>query len=206
MPTSNGCAALARERRDATMASQCNAASIPGSTAATGSTGATGSASTIPGPTGPTGTTGATGATGATGPISTTLYEYRAQFTNTGVSPVFFSPSLTNSNNGNSTISFSSLNRVVVPLPCTMTQISWGAIVTATGGGGANTATVTLYKNRLSAGLSCSATISNTVNATQSCNVTGGTASVNAGDTISLQLTETNPNPIIVYGTFLRRQ
>lgn len=187
------------------------ATGVTGSAGPTGVTGATGATGSI-GPAGNTGAAGATGATGATGPtgatgsVSSSFYQLYGQFTNTGTSPTFFSPASTVSNNGNGTIAFSNLNQVVAPLSCTIDQLSWGAFVTSSGAGGSDTATVTVYKNGSATTATCANTIANSTNATQSCSAASLSVAVSAGDRLSVQLSETNTAPFIVYSTLVKCQ
>ena len=182
----------------------------PGLTGATGMTGATGAASTVAGPPGPTGATGnmgnpgsagAAGATGATGAVSTTYWQMHAFFNNgneTGVA-LYYEPDTTDSNNGATSIAFSSSNQTMAPSTCKMSNLNVGAYVQKLyPSGSPGTATITVFHATGNATptttlLKCTTgTITSAVGAQASCSNTSNadTVSIAAGDLLSLQLIE----------------
>jgi hypothetical protein len=188
---------------------------LAGATGANGTNGSNGAA----GATGPTGVgingaNGATGATGATGTLSTTFFQMYA-FINDGNSTgpaIYFAPTAYGqSNNGNTTISFSNTNEVLVPLACTLVQLNVGANVQTAGspavspaitvmhGTGANTPTAT--------SLTCTTgSLGTSAGTQQSCSDTGSVG-VAAGDTLSLRMVEgVSTTAIINFAVTLRCQ
>jgi hypothetical protein len=147
--------------------------------------------------------------------VSNTFFEFYSLFndSNDAGSNLYFSPELTISNNGAPSLAFSSSNVVVVPLACTVTQLSVGALLTATGNG-AQTGTVTLYHGTgvtpASTSVTCTTlAIANTVGSKGSCADNTHTVSINPGDTLSLQLSETENTaaaPVVYYAVHMRCQ
>ena len=190
-----------------------------GTNGSNGATGATGSNGTN-GATGPTGTNGtngsngaagsngATGATGATGAPATASFEWNALFSNGNYSgtALFFSPVGTTSNNGATSIGFSSSDETVAPLACTMNSLAVGVITTTTSGTGTDSAVFTVYHNGSATSMKCTAMTGATSGNKGSCSTTANTFSVAAGDTVSIQLSESDFAPIYQYGSSLKCQ
>lgn len=172
-----------------------------GATGPTGLTGATGvsgpAGPTGPvGPTGPTGPAGATGPSGPAGPTGPTgpdaLFTLADSYTALPSTTTYSSPNV-----GGSTTSVVTASLFTVPAACTVpaTGLQVGANVTTTGGSGSFT--VTLYRaasgttptSPSSTGLSC--TISNisggTLGNSGTCQSSGSSVSLSAGDVITLQ-------------------
>jgi len=101
----------------------------------------------VAGPTGSNGTNGSNGATGPAGTLSATFFEFNSLFndSNDAGSDLYFSPASTVSNNGSSSPSFGSVNLMVVPLACTMSELNVGAYVQTLFTNSPGTATMTLY-------------------------------------------------------------
>ena len=184
-----------------------------GATGATGATGPTGinGSNGATGPTGNNGTSGsngATGATGATGAPATLSFEWNALFSNGNYSgtALFFSPVGTTSNNGATSIGFSSSDETVVPLACTVNSLAVGVLTTTTSGSGTDSAVFTVYHNGSATSMKCTAMTGATSGNKGSCSTTANTFSVAAGDTISIQLSESDFAPIYQYGSSLKCQ
>jgi hypothetical protein len=180
----------------------------PGATGPTGATGANGAPGTQ-GPPGLTGAAGATGATGATGSTSLASFQLNALFNNGNYlgTPLYYSPQLTGSgNDGGTSIAFSSLNSYVVSMGCTVSALYVGVQTSMPGGGAADNATITVYKNGSATGMSCTATTGVSVGSKGGCSTTANTFTVSAGDNLSLKLTETNFTPIVYYASTLQCQ
>jgi hypothetical protein len=175
-----------------------------GSNGATGPTGANGAN----GSNGAAGSNGATGATGATGAPATLSFEWNALFSNGNYSgtALFFSPVGTTSNNGATGIGFSSSDETVVPLACTVNSLYVGVITTTTSGSGTDSAVFTVYHNGSATSMKCTAMTGATSGNKGSCSTTANTFSVVPGDTMSIQLTESDFAPIYQYGSSLKCQ
>jgi hypothetical protein len=155
-----------------------------------GATGATG----VAGPAGPTGATGPAGPTGATGPAGPAgsginAISYSMSFVNPGTAGTFYiSPLYTGANlNGNTTLGS---NFVAMPMACTISALNVGVNNYQTPG--ADTTTITVYKNGAATSMSCSV---NTNGNGSSCQDATHTFSVMGGDTVTAVFTETNFNP-----------
>ena len=177
-----------------------------GPTGATGATGATGIGTA--GANGATGATGPAGATGPTGAPATASFEFNALFSNGNYSgtALFFSPVGTTSNNGATGIGFSSSDETVVPLACTVNSLAVGVLTTTTSGSGTDSAVFTVYHNGSVTSMKCTASTGATSGNKGSCSTTSNTFSVSAGDTLSIQLTESDFAPIYEYGSSLKCQ
>jgi hypothetical protein len=178
-----------------------------GATGGQGPIGPTGAGTTgAQGPAGPAGATGAQGPAGPTGSTSLASFEWDAQFNNGNYagSPLFFSPTTTNSNNGATTMANSNGNIGYVPLACTVVSLSVGAVATIGGSGGADSATFAIYHNGAATGMACTATVGVAAGSAAGCTTAAGTFSVQPGDALSLRLTETNFNPVYLYGSSLK--
>ena len=181
-----------------------------GSNGATGATGPTGNNGTSGsnGSNGAAGAAGATGATGATGAPATLSFEWNALFSNGNYSgtALFFSPVGTTSNNGATSIGFSSSDETVAPLACTMSALAVGVLTTTTSGSGTDSAVFTVYHNGSATSMKCTASTGSTSGNKGSCSTAANTFSVAAGDTISIQMTESDFAPIYEYGSSLKCQ
>jgi hypothetical protein len=186
------------------------AAGPTGSNGTNGSNGATG-------PTGSNGTNGSNGATGPTGTLSTTFFEFNSLFndSNDSGTDLYFSPASTVSNNGSSSPSFSTENQMVVPLPCTMSELNVGAYVQTLFTNSPGTANITLYRGTGTATptattITCTTgTIANSVGSIGSCSDTTHTVVLAAGDIVTLKLHEpvnSSANDVVVFGVHLRCQ
>ena len=149
------------------------------------------------GPTGPTGPAGATGATGASGGGINSI-SFATEITNPGsgtagttyyLSPLSNSASVSSANN-NAIATSGNNNFSAVPVACTVSALNVGVnnYITA----GADTTTITVYKNGVATPMTCS--VSTNGNAS-SCQDTTHTFSVAGGDMLSLSFSETNINP-----------
>jgi len=152
-----------------------------------GATGATGPS----GPTGPQGPAGPAGPAGTNG-SGVNAISYAMQFTNPGTgsagatyyfSPLYASGSYT----GNTTIGS---NFVAMPMACTMSALNVG--VNNYNAPGADTTTLTVYKNGAVTAMSCSVTTNNNGS---SCQDKTHTFAVSGGDSISVAFSETNLAP-----------
>jgi hypothetical protein len=119
---------------------------------------------------------------------------------------LYFSPAGVTSNNGATSIGFSSSNEVVVPLACTVSALSVGVITSTTSGSSADSAVFTVYHNGSATSMTCTASTASIIGSKGSCSTTLNTFSVAAGDTLSLKLTESNFAPIYEYGSSLKCQ
>lgn len=151
---------------------------------ATGTAGATGA-------TGPMGPSGPTGATGPAGPAGSGInsISYSMSFVNPGTAGTYYiSPLYIGANlNGNTTLGS---NFVAMPMACTMSALNVGVNNYQTPG--ADTTTITVYKNGIATPMSCSV---NTNGNGSSCQDATHTFSVAGGDSITTVFTETNINP-----------
>jgi len=168
-----------------------------GSAGATGPTGATGAASTVAGPTGatgPTGSAGANGATGATGPTGTGGGGAVFQMTNilgTGSSlPRYYVP------NASIVRTAESEAEAIVPLSCTLKDlyVSWNAA-----SAGFNTS-FTVRVNGAATSLTCSIPDNGS-----SCVNTSSTASITAGQRMSLEIGGSGSLPAATSGALIIR-
>jgi hypothetical protein len=178
-----------------------------GATGGQGPIGPTGAGTTgAQGPAGPAGATGAQGPAGPTGSTSLASFEWDAQFNNGNYagSPLFFSPTTTNSNNGAPTMANSNGNIGYVPLACTVVSLSVGAVTFTSGSGAADTEVFTVYHNGAVTGMACTATVGVTAGNAAGCTTAAGTFSVQPGDALSLRLTETNFDPTYLYASSLK--
>lgn len=177
-----------------------------GPAGATGATGATGPA----GPAGPQGPTGATGATGATGPAgpaggqSLSGFIFSAAFLNPGSGSAgttyFLAPdTLSNIDVSNNSSILSQANFVVAPSACTVSALNVGANNFAAPTG-ADTVTLTVYKNTTATSMTCSTTVNNNG---ASCSDQAHTFTVAGGDILNLAYSETNVNPNVKVTTTL---
>ena len=140
------------------------------------------------GPTGPAGPAGPTGPTGASGG-GVSAVSYVMQFTNPGTAGTYFlSPLFTGGNlTGNTTIG---ANFVAMPVTCTMSALNVG--INNYTVPGADTTTITVYKNGTATTMSCPVTTNGNGS---SCKDVTHTFSVLGGDTITVSFSETNINP-----------
>ncbi|MDE1175683.1 MAG: DNRLRE domain-containing protein [Edaphobacter sp.] len=146
------------------------------------------------GPYGPTGATGPQGPVGPTGPAGANgsgvnAITFAMQFVNPGTAGTYYlSPLNTNPNlNSNTTLDS---NFVAMPVACTMSALNVG--VNNYNFAGADTTTLTVFKNSVATAMTCSVT----TNANgSSCQDRTHTFSVSGGDSISLVFSETNINP-----------
>lgn len=170
-----------------------------GAAGAAGATGATGPTGPV-GPIGPAGPSGPTGATGPAGPAGqngsgVNAVNFVTSFTNGEPSPgsiYYISPVSTSVNfTNNSTIASSSqANFVAMPIGCTMSALNVG--VNNYFAAGADTTTITVYKNQAATSMTCSVTTNGNAS---SCQDKTHTLSVAGGDSISLAFSETAGSP-----------
>jgi hypothetical protein len=144
---------------------------------------------------GSNGATGATGAAGATGSVSSTSFEFNTEYNDSGYSgaDLYFAPMPTGqTNNGGTSPGFSSSSVGVVPLACTINQMSIGGLETYVGS--AETVTFTLYYGTTGVSPTTASSITCTTASipggsgnTGSCSDTTHTLSVTAGEMLSIR-------------------
>jgi len=145
--------------------------------------------------------------------------EYLTLFNDGGMingADFFFSPAPTGqSNNGNTSASFSNTNEYVAPTTCTVSNLFLGAHVIGSFGSVTQVATVTLYHGAGAAAptatsLTCTTGgFADTVGAQGSCSDTTHTVSISAGDVLTLRLhdsSETNSAPSTSYSVRMQCQ
>jgi hypothetical protein len=170
----------------------------PGPTGSTGLTGPAGVAGPT-GLTGPAGATGATGVAGATGPAGATGASgagsvFATRFTNALVSPSFVL--VVGGLPGVAATSNATYGLVATSMPggCTFNAMYVNGTLTAAAA--ANTITITAFKNGVATTMSTSITVS-VLNTLVSANTTANPFTVVAGDTVALQVTQTNLVPTV---------
>jgi hypothetical protein len=164
-----------------------------------------GAASIIPGPTGVTGATGPAGSGS-----STSSFDFNSNFNNGNYvgSPLFFSPlgGEPVNNQGAPSQSTSSNNIAFVPVACTISALNASANTVTANSGSADSATIKVFHNGSLTTMSVTLSTGVTAGSKGSATTTSNTFSVVAGDTLSLQLTETNFSPIYFYAVTLKCQ
>ena len=143
---------------------------------------------------GPTGAQGPQGVQGIQGPAGTNAsgvnaIAYNMQFLNPGASGTYYLSPLYSGNNLNGNTSPGS-NFVAMPLACTMSALNVGVNNFSTAG--ADTTTLTVYKNGFATGMSCSVTTNGNGS---SCQDKTHTFAVSGGDSISVVFSESNITP-----------
>jgi hypothetical protein len=205
------------------------ATGITGATGVTGNTGAQG----VAGPAGPTGATGINGATGNTGPVgaagatgNTGAQGFAGPAgatgptgptgaTGAGGAATFMAGGFVNPNNltpfwttlsGDSTQSGALSPEVGAPMPisCTFTGLTL-SLFGISGAVGADTVTVTLFKNHLATAMTVSAT-NPAAGTFQTASDTVNTVVVAVGDMISIGYTQSNNAPAVRMGVGTRCQ
>ena len=159
----------------------------------TGPAGLTGPA----GPTGPmgfAGSTGAAGPTGPTGPAGPTgpggpAQIFSASFSNPSATTAVFA----NLNGGNNQAVLGAV-ATIMPAGCTFNALYVGGTITSNAA--ADTLTLTLVKNGVAQALTTSVAVS-TLNATVTSSDTAHSFTVAAGDSVAIQLTQTNGSPTV---------
>ncbi len=163
-----------------------------------GATGATG-------PAGPTGLTGPQGLQGSQGPAGTNgtngsginAISFVMEFINPGgnqgttfyLSPLFATTSPSVANNS-AIANAAQSNFAAMPVACTISALNVG--VNNYYNSGADTTTITIYKNQAATSMTCSV---NTNGNSSGCHDITHTFSVSAGDNISIAYVETNETP-----------
>ncbi|MGD0788074.1 MAG: collagen-like protein [Terracidiphilus sp.] len=190
-----------------------------GATGATGSTGPAGPAGSqgpigntgpagAQGPAGPQGlmgnpgTNGTNGATGPPGPAGPEGFLYTSNFVSpNNAATNYAAPNQTSSllTNNQTLDSGGILNAVVVPAACTVQFLKVGAYNYY--GTGTDDSTFTVLHNQNATSMTCSVTT--TTGARSSCSDTTDTFAVAAGDTLTLQITQTNDAPYVLWSTAL---
>jgi hypothetical protein len=87
-----------------------------------------------------------------------------------------------------------------------MNSLAVGVITTTTSGTGTDSAVFTVYHNGSATSMKCTASTGATSGNKGSCSTTANTFSVAAGDTVSIQLSESDFAPIYQYGSSLKCQ
>jgi hypothetical protein len=177
-----------------------------GATGAAGQAGATGPM----GPMGPAGPTGATGLTGPTGPAGTA----GSTFLVTGVTPGSILRWWTGPSNFYTMYTTTSSGEepargAPMPLTCNLSTIALYASTNKRAtGDGPDTVTLTIYKNNVNTGMTCSATSTTTVHQPGSNTCSSNPVSFNVGDTLGLEWSHSNPSFSLStqYGAGLRCQ
>ena len=186
-------------------------AGAAGATGCAGPVGPTGPAGSE-GPAGPMGPMGPMGLTGATGPAGTPGAS--ATFLVTGVWGGSLPRWWTGTGTFFTTYASTSAGEepargAPMPLACTLNSISLYASTNKRGlSDTTDTITLSIYKNNVATGMTCSATSTTTVHQAVGNTCTSNPVSFNVGDTLGLEWTHTNPSGSLStqYGAGLRCQ
>jgi len=162
------------------------------------------------GPEGPTGATGPAGPTGPTGPAGTA----GSTFLSSGVTPGNILRWWTGPSNFYTMYTTTSSGEepargAPMPLACNLGTIAMYASTNKRGtSDGTDTITLTVYRNNINTGMTCSATSTTTVHQPGSNTCTSNPVSFNVGDTLGLEWTHSNPSFSLStqYGAGLRCQ
>jgi hypothetical protein len=158
---------------------------LAGATGATGPTGATGNN----GSTGAVGATGPTGATGAAGPGSI----FVTRFISSTIATVF-QPVEGANIGGNAGVVVYNLQATTMPGSCTFSAMYVNGTITTAAA--ADTLTFTLFKNGVATSMSTTLSVS-TLNTLVSNSTTANAFSVVTGDTVAIQVAQTNTAPAV---------
>jgi len=134
---------------------------------------------------GPTGPTGPAGPTGPGGPAQI----FSASFSNPSATTAVFA----NLNGGNNQAVLGAV-ATIMPAGCTFNALYVGGTITSNAA--ADTLTLTLVKNGVAQALTTSVAVS-TLNATVTSSDTAHSFTVAAGDSVAIQLTQTNGSPTV---------
>jgi FtsP/CotA-like multicopper oxidase with cupredoxin domain len=150
------------------------------------------------------GTNGANGATGPQGPAGPEGFLYSFNFISPNSMATYYAaPNQTSSLLAdNQTLNGSGIiNAVVLPAACTVQFLKVGAY--NFDGSASDTSTFTVLHNGSANSPSMSCSVTTAANAKATCADTSHTFSAAAGDTLTIQMTQTNDAPEVLWSGFL---